>query len=45
MGNPGWIENYLVSLMQVGGIEIKKVSREMLKKMDLVTPPLKMINT
>ncbi|XP_057329018.1 adenylate cyclase type 10-like isoform X2 [Microplitis mediator] len=45
MGNPGWIENYLVSLMQVGGIEIKRVSREMLKKMGLVTPPLKMIKT
>ncbi|CAG5096109.1 Protein of unknown function, partial [Cotesia congregata] len=45
MGNSGWIESYLISLMQVGGIEIKRVSREMLKKMGLVTPPMKMIKT
>lgn len=38
MGNPGWIESYLVSLMQAGGIVIKKIKMKNLRTMGYVIP-------
>lgn len=43
MGNPGWIESYLVSLIQVGGIEVKQVAKKKMKEIGLVAPPSIMI--
>ncbi|KAK0097186.1 hypothetical protein PV326_003000 [Microctonus aethiopoides] len=40
MGNPGWIESYLLSLKQINAIELKKISKKNLRGMGLVIPPL-----
>lgn len=39
LGNPGWIESYLISLLQSKGIEKKYLSRVEIHRMGLVTPP------
>ncbi|XP_043285633.1 adenylate cyclase type 10-like [Venturia canescens] len=38
MGNPGWIESYLVSLKQAGGIVLKKIRMKNLRGMGYVIP-------
>ncbi|KAJ8667553.1 hypothetical protein QAD02_009216 [Eretmocerus hayati] len=38
-GNPGWIESYLISLMQSEGIVLKNLTRLQIHNMGLVTPP------
>lgn len=43
MGNPGWIESYLLSLKQINAIELKKISKKNLRGMGLVIPPLIML--
>lgn len=40
MGNPGWIESYLISLIQIGGIVLKQVTKNKLKEMGLVVPTI-----
>ncbi|XP_044006022.1 adenylate cyclase type 10-like [Aphidius gifuensis] len=40
MGNPGWIESYLISLIQIGGIVLKQVMKNKLKEMGLVVPTI-----
>ncbi|XP_015436066.1 PREDICTED: adenylate cyclase type 10-like [Dufourea novaeangliae] len=42
-GNPGWIESYLVSLMQAGGIEIVIISKKEAIKKGYVMPPVNML--
>ncbi|XP_034941494.1 adenylate cyclase type 10-like [Chelonus insularis] len=44
-GNPGWIESFLVSLLQVGGIEITTISKEQLNETDFVIPLPTMIRS
>uniref|UniRef100_A0A6P7FT00 Adenylate cyclase type 10-like n=1 Tax=Diabrotica virgifera virgifera TaxID=50390 RepID=A0A6P7FT00_DIAVI len=41
-GNPGWIESFLVSLMQSGGLSIKKISRIQAYNHGIVIAPLYM---
>lgn len=43
MGNPGWIESYLVSLIQMEVLVIKKVTWEEKDELGLVSPPLSML--
>lgn len=37
-GNPGWIESFLISLVQGGGLNIHKVLKETLNDSGLVVP-------
>ncbi|XP_072394694.1 adenylate cyclase type 10-like isoform X4 [Diabrotica undecimpunctata] len=41
-GNPGWIESFLVSLMQSGGLSVKKISRTQAYNRGIVIAPLYM---
>ncbi|XP_043469303.1 adenylate cyclase type 10-like [Leptopilina heterotoma] len=43
LGNPGWIESYLISLKQSDGLCIKSVSKTEVIKMGLVFPPKEML--
>ncbi|XP_011311934.1 adenylate cyclase type 10-like [Fopius arisanus] len=43
MGNPGWIESYLVSLLQIEGIRLKEIPKSSMKEMGLVAPPAIML--
>ncbi|XP_035733005.1 adenylate cyclase type 10-like [Vespa mandarinia] len=43
LGNPGWIESYLVSLMQSNNLEIINVTRKEAESMGYVLPDLKML--
>lgn len=42
-GNPGWVENFLVSLIQAGGLIIRSVDRSDIIELGLVAPPLSMM--
>ncbi|XP_053973137.1 adenylate cyclase type 10-like [Hylaeus volcanicus] len=42
-GNPGWIESYLVSLLQAGGLEIIVISKQKANKLGYVLPPMSML--
>nr|XP_034172604.1 adenylate cyclase type 10-like isoform X1 [Osmia lignaria] len=42
-GNPGWIESYLVSLLQVGGLEIINISKKEANMKGYVLPPVTML--
>ncbi|XP_076659700.1 adenylate cyclase type 10 [Halictus rubicundus] len=42
-GNPGWIESYLVSLLQAGGLEIIMISKHEAIQTGYVLPPLIML--
>ncbi|XP_076283495.1 adenylate cyclase type 10 [Lasioglossum baleicum] len=42
-GNPGWIESYLVSLLQAGGLEIIMISKNEAMQKGYVLPPLIML--
>nr|XP_012152584.1 PREDICTED: LOW QUALITY PROTEIN: adenylate cyclase type 10-like [Megachile rotundata] len=42
-GNPGWIESYLVSLLQVGGLEIINISKKEANIKGYVLPPITML--
>ncbi|XP_043251737.1 adenylate cyclase type 10-like [Colletes gigas] len=42
-GNPGWIESYLVSLLQAGDLEIKIISKKEANKLGYVLPPISML--
>ncbi|CAH1106140.1 unnamed protein product [Psylliodes chrysocephalus] len=42
-GNPGWVESFLVSLMQSGGLKMREMSRENAYDNGIVVPPLYMI--
>ncbi|KAI4466740.1 testicular soluble adenylyl cyclase [Holotrichia oblita] len=44
-GNPGWIESFLISLVQGGGLNIKKVLKESLKDLGLVVPADEMLTS
>ncbi|KAG5893844.1 hypothetical protein JTB14_002570 [Gonioctena quinquepunctata] len=41
-GNPGWIDSFLVSLMQSGGLLIHEMSRQVAYEGGIVIPPLYM---
>ncbi|XP_057665067.1 uncharacterized protein LOC130899276 [Diorhabda carinulata] len=41
-GNPGWIESFLVSLLQSGGLLIRKIKRINAYNLGIVIPPLYM---
>ncbi|KAF5300893.1 hypothetical protein FQR65_LT09056 [Abscondita terminalis] len=43
-GNPGWIESFLVSLIQAGGIQIQYMSRADINEIGLVTPAFNMLS-
>ncbi|XP_063977452.1 uncharacterized protein LOC135162667 [Diachasmimorpha longicaudata] len=43
MGNPGWIESYLLSLLQIGGIQLNQIPKNRLKETGLVAPPAIML--
>ncbi|XP_024946802.1 adenylate cyclase type 10 [Cephus cinctus] len=43
MGSPGWIESYLLSLVQVGGLVIKTISEKHLRNTALVIPSVEML--
>ncbi|CAG9762742.1 unnamed protein product [Ceutorhynchus assimilis] len=42
-GNPGWIESFLISLEQSGGLFIKTITRKVAYETGLVLPPLYMM--
>ncbi|XP_076380390.1 adenylate cyclase type 10 [Megalopta genalis] len=42
-GNPGWIESYLVSLLQAGGLEIVIISKNEAIEKGYVIPPVTML--
>ncbi|KAK4883887.1 hypothetical protein RN001_000158 [Aquatica leii] len=42
-GNPGWIESFLVSLIQAGGLQIQHMTRTDMNEIGLITPPLEML--
>ncbi|XP_033176159.1 adenylate cyclase type 10 [Bombus impatiens] len=42
-GNPGWIESYLVSLLQVGGLEIVNITKREANIKGYVLPPVSML--
>nr|XP_033321137.1 LOW QUALITY PROTEIN: adenylate cyclase type 10-like [Megalopta genalis] len=42
-GNPGWIESYLVSLLQAGGLEIVIISKNEAIEEGYVIPPVTML--
>lgn len=42
-GNPGWIENYLLSLVQGGAVTIKNVEKMDVNQLGLVVPPVDML--
>lgn len=42
-GNPGWIENYLLSLTQGGGLQIKNVFKGDVNELGMVVPPVEML--
>lgn len=42
-GNPGWIESYLVSLLQAGGLEIRMISKKEAIEKGYVLPPMSML--
>ncbi|CAL7939791.1 unnamed protein product [Xylocopa violacea] len=42
-GNPGWIESYLVSLLQIGSLEIVNISKKEANVKGYVLPPLYML--
>lgn len=42
-GNPGWIESFLISLVQGGGLHITHVKRDELKELGLVVPGSEML--
>ncbi|XP_066584846.1 adenylate cyclase type 10-like [Prorops nasuta] len=43
-GNPGWIESYLVSLVQAGGLVILNVTKQEAEEMGYVLPPNNMLD-
>lgn len=42
-GNPGWVESFLVSLIQAGGVSVKSLDRNEVTELGLVAPPLRML--
>ncbi|KAG5306968.1 ADCYA cyclase, partial [Acromyrmex insinuator] len=42
-GNPGWIESYLLSLMQSGSLVIEHISKMIAEEMGYVLPPIYML--
>lgn len=42
-GNPGWVESFLVSLIQAGGLVVRSVDRSDVGELGLVAPPLSMM--
>lgn len=42
-GNPGWVESFLVSLIQAGGLAVTSLDRREVTELGLVAPPLSMI--
>lgn len=42
-GNPGWVENFLVSLIQAGGLVVRSVDKKDIIELGLVMPPLSMM--
>ncbi|XP_050306071.1 adenylate cyclase type 10-like isoform X2 [Anthonomus grandis grandis] len=42
-GNPGWVESFLISVMQSGGLFIKTITRKLAYESGLVVPPLYMM--
>lgn len=42
-GNPGWIESYLISLLQAGGLEIVNISKKDAVIKGYVLPPVSML--
>ncbi|XP_026670077.1 LOW QUALITY PROTEIN: adenylate cyclase type 10-like, partial [Ceratina calcarata] len=42
-GNPGWIESYLVSLLQAGGLEIVNITKKEANELGYVLPSLTML--
>ncbi|KAH1007105.1 hypothetical protein HUJ04_004381 [Dendroctonus ponderosae] len=42
-GNPGWVESFLISLLQSAGLFIKTVTRKLAYESGLVIPPLYMM--
>ncbi|XP_076237951.1 adenylate cyclase type 10 [Calliopsis andreniformis] len=42
-GNPGWIESYLISLLQAGGLQIINISKKEANIQGYVLPPISML--
>lgn len=42
-GNPGWVESFLVSLTQAGGLVVRTVTKMDVIELGLVAPPLSMM--
>ncbi|XP_030764009.1 adenylate cyclase type 10-like isoform X2 [Sitophilus oryzae] len=42
-GNPGWIESFLITLLQSNGLFIKNITRKMAYENGLILPPLYMM--
>lgn len=42
-GNPGWVESFLVSLTQAGGLVVRSVDKSDVTELGLVAPPLSMM--
>ncbi|XP_076682511.1 LOW QUALITY PROTEIN: adenylate cyclase type 10 [Andrena cerasifolii] len=42
-GNPGWVESYLISLLQAGGLEILNISKKDAVIQGYVLPPVSML--
>lgn len=43
-GNPGWLESYLLSLVQSGSLHVAYLTRHEIKNLKLVTPPDDMLS-
>ena len=43
MGNPGWIESYLISVQQSKGLILQNITKEGIIIMGLVVPPREML--
>lgn len=44
-GNPGWLESFLITLLQSGNIYISQISVNEIKKLGLITAPDEMLST
>lgn len=42
-GNPGWVESFLVSLIQAGGLVVRSLDRSNVVELGLVAPPISMM--
>ncbi|KAF5292379.1 hypothetical protein FQA39_LY03413 [Lamprigera yunnana] len=42
-GNPGWIESFLISLMQTGWLQVQQMTKADINEGGLVKPPLEML--